>query len=301
MPKNSWIVIIAFLLIPGSLLGQVGSTGLSFLKLGVGGRALGMGEAYAAAAADPTAVYYNPAALIRIPDPQVLLMHKEWIQDTKIEFLGAATSLDNFSFGVGVNSTSIENIEARSLPGPPIGTFTARNAALGISAAYRLDSSLSVGATCKMLYEKILADAASGVAVDLGALYTTPWNLRLALVLDNLGSMNELDQEASRLPTIFRVGGAYQIPIEDIGGGLILSSDIVSLSDENKTHLHLGAEVNYKQVFMIRTGYQTDYDSRDFSGGIGIHYGLVRLDYAFVPFKIDLGTAHTFSLTVDFP
>ena len=45
---------------------QAGETGLSFLKLGVGGRALGMGEAYSAVAADPTAMYYNPAAMSQI-------------------------------------------------------------------------------------------------------------------------------------------------------------------------------------------------------------------------------------------
>jgi hypothetical protein len=296
-------ITLAFAL---ALLGQVssaqpGSTGLSFLKVGVGGRALAMGEAYAALATDPTATYYNPAMLTRSPLSQLLLMHKEWIEDSKTEFLGATTSFGDVSLGVGVNATSVSDIEIRSVPGPPIGTFTSRNTSIGLSAAYSLDSNFSIGATGKFIYERILADAASGFAVDLGGLYNTPWNVRLALVISNLGSINELDQQASQLPTMIRAGGAYEMPIESFGGALTFSSDIVSLSNENKTHLHFGSELDYKHLFMIRAGYQTDYEGKNFSAGVGIHYSSVYVDYAFVPFKFDLGSTHTFSLRVEFP
>jgi len=50
-------------------IGQVGQTGLAFLKLGVGGRALGMGEAYSAVATDPSGMYYNPASLALASSP----------------------------------------------------------------------------------------------------------------------------------------------------------------------------------------------------------------------------------------
>ncbi len=85
---------------------QAGETGLSFLKLGVGGRALGMGEAYTAVASDPTAMYYNPAALSQTDNSQILLMHKEWIEGVKTDYLGATTTWNAFRFGVSVNSTS---------------------------------------------------------------------------------------------------------------------------------------------------------------------------------------------------
>ena len=39
------------------------STGLAFLKLGVGGRAIGMGEAYSALSNDASGIYYNPAGI----------------------------------------------------------------------------------------------------------------------------------------------------------------------------------------------------------------------------------------------
>lgn len=280
---------------------QTGSTGLTYLKLGVGGRALSMGEAYSALASDPTATFYNPAALRLSTSSQILLMHKEWIQDTKTEFFGATTSWNEFSFGVGVNATSISNIELRSVPGPPLGTFTARNTSIGISAAYTIDPNLSIGATGKFIYEKILVDVASGFAIDLGGLYTTPWDVRLAIVISNLGSINELDKTSSKLPTVVRFGGAYETLLQDVDGALTLSSDIVSFSGDSKTHWHLGTEFNYRHTFAIRAGYQTDYEAKSISGGVGVRYGLLYVDYAFVPFKYDLGATHTFSLGIEFP
>jgi hypothetical protein len=279
---------------------QAGETGLSFLKLGVGGRALGMGEAYSAVAADPNAMFYNPAAMSQADDAQILLMHKEWIQGVKTDYLGALTTWKAFRFGLSVNSTSVDDIELRSVPGPALGTFDARNAAIGLSLSYMITSSLSVGMTAKYLYEKILINEASGTGIDLGATYRTEWNILLAAGISNLGSMNPLADEASTLPRIFRAGGAYAIPLQDMDGTLTVASDVVSITNDNITHVNVGAELEYHRTFALRAGYQTGYDTKNFSAGIGIYYNLLKFDYAYVPFTEDFGTTHTFSLGIEF-
>jgi hypothetical protein len=227
-------------------------------------------------------------------------MHKEWIQDVKTDFLSISTSLNNFSFGVSVNITSVNDIPLRKVSGPPLGTFDARNAAFGISGAYKIDQSLSFGMTAKYLYEKILVDEATGYAVDLGGFYQTPWDVQLALVVNNLGSMNALDKEASMLPTSIRAGGAYQLGIKSMNGNVTFATDVVSFTLENKSHMHFGTEFDYRNLIAVRFGYQTGYDAKSFSTGIGIHYGMLQLDYAFVPFKSDLGSTHTISLGFEF-
>ncbi len=45
---------------------NVGTTGFSFLKLGVGAKAIAMGGAYSAVADDPSIIYYNPAGTINL-------------------------------------------------------------------------------------------------------------------------------------------------------------------------------------------------------------------------------------------
>lgn len=283
-----------------SALAQVGQTGLAFLKLGVGGRALGMGEAYSAIASDATATYYNPASLTLSHNSQLVLMHKEWIQDTRTEFLAAKTSFDNVSVGMSINSTSTSDIEIRETPGPALGTFASHDAAIGISGALQIDPALSIGVTGKYLYEKILVNEASGTAFDFGAWYQTPWNIRLAAAVNNVGSMNELEHESSTLPTIIRVGGAYERALEGFDGSLTLSSDVVSVTGEGKAHLNVGGELNYKNSFTIRAGYQDGYEARSITAGVGFHYGAFQVDYAFLPTRNDLGSTHTFSLGIDF-
>lgn len=51
--------------------------GGEFIYIGIGGRALGLGSAYAALANDVTASYWNPAGLARIEYPQIALSHDE--------------------------------------------------------------------------------------------------------------------------------------------------------------------------------------------------------------------------------
>lgn len=292
------IMLMILSVAPGR--GQVGETGLAFLKLGVGGRSLGMGEAYSAVASDPSAMYYNPASLAINENSAVLLMHKEWIQDTRTEYIAAKAAMSNLFLGVSVNATSVNNIDIREVPGPSQGTFDAHSAAIGLTGAYRLDSSLSIGATGKYLYEKILVNEASGFGADLGATYLTPWNLRLALAVSNLGSMNTLDNEETKFPTIIRAGGAYVGRVEAIEGTVTISSDVVTVTAEHLTHLNLGGEINYRETLSIRIGYQSGYDAKSFSTGVGFRYSQFQLDYAFVPTKYDLGSTHTFSLLIEF-
>jgi hypothetical protein len=299
--KNKLLLIILLLALgDGIARAQAGNTGLAFLKLGAGARALGMGEAFTAVASDPSATYYNPSGLSYSGEPQLLLMHKSWIQDTRTEFLAATTRLDRLALGLSVNGTTISDIELRTVPGPASETFTARNSAIGISAAYAIDTDMSLGVTGKYLFEKILADEASGYALDFGATYITPWNIRLGLALTNIGSMNELRYDATKLPEASRCGGSYQVRFEQLDAVLTCAADIVSYSGEDITHGLFGAEFDYPHTFAVRLGYQTSYESKDFSAGIGIHCNIVRLDYAYVPFKYDLGTTHTFSLSIEF-
>jgi len=47
---------------------KVGTVGLKFLDIGVGGRALAMGEAYSAVANDASAIFWNPAGIANVKE-----------------------------------------------------------------------------------------------------------------------------------------------------------------------------------------------------------------------------------------
>lgn len=299
---KSTIVKIALisLALPALTWAQAGQAGLSFLKLGVGARSLALGETAVASADDPSAVHYNPAAMRLVNRPQVLIMHKAWIQGTSTEFLAASIPLDAWSIGIQLNATSVPDIEIRQRAGPPEGTFAARNAAIGASAAYSIDSTIAVGLSTNLIYEKILVDETSGIAFGLGGIYRSPWDMTFGLSLTHLGSMGTLRNEASHMPTTLRFGASRTERIESLGGVARISADVVAVLPEKTTRLLMGGEFTYNELFSIRLGYMSGYETRNVTAGIGLQYEMVRLDYAFVPFRLDFGTTHTFSLGIDF-
>lgn len=279
---------------------QAGKTGLSFLKLGVGGRAAGMAEAHTAMSTDASALHYNPAALRSLERANLALMHKEWIQDVRTEYLAASVPMKQFAFGFHVHSTRISDIEVRTRPGPLEAAFDAQNFAAGISLAYELNEHLDVGVTAKFLYEKIFVDEASGFGFDLGAVYKpSESRLRLGAALTNLGSMNRLQSESSKLPTAFRVGSAYAIPVDALEGTVTLAADGFSVFKEGDIRINTGAELDYKRTLALRAGYLWNSEGRGLALGFGARYTFVRFDYAFSSLAFDLGDAHTVSLSVD--
>ncbi|MFQ5797800.1 MAG: PorV/PorQ family protein [Bacteroidota bacterium] len=290
------------ILVPAAVFAQPGQSGLSFLKLGVGGRAIGMGEAHAALSADASALHYNPAALSLLEKANLTLMHKEWVQDIRTEFLAASVPFNQITLGFHLNSTRISDIEVRTRPGPPEAIFNAQNFVTGISAAYELDRHFIVGITAKFLYEKIFVDEASGFGFDLGAVYTPAerdGSLRFGAALTNLGSMGKLRTESSELPTAFRVGSAYTIPLEALESKISLAADGFSVFEEGDVRINTGGELDYKQTVALRIGYLWNSEGRGLTLGFGAQYTFVRFDYAFSSLAFDLGDAHILSLSID--
>jgi hypothetical protein len=276
-----------------------GNTGLSFLKLGVTSRAVSLGEAVAANTNDASATHYNPAALFMGSKVNVLFMHNEQVLGVRTEFLAAKVSMKNVAFGISLNNTSINDIEVREIPGESLDKFTAQNFALGLSLAYKINENLQVGLTGKFIYEKIFVDNASGFGLDLGGLYTKD-KLSIGASVSNLGSMNELRTEATKLPTGIRFGASYLIDVPKFSGGLRISADGFKVLDGGKVHGNVGLEFGFKEFLNIRAGYQTGYEDKGLTTGIGLKYRAFSLDYAFVPYKYSIGSSHTFTLGTSF-
>jgi hypothetical protein len=272
------------------------STGLSFLKLGVGARSIAMGESFTAVTGDHAALYYNPASLHFSSRHELMLMHKNWISETATDYLGATILGDRWNYGFSVYSTSVDDIEVRLIPGEPDGSFSARNIAVGGSISYGLNDQLAIGLTGKFLYEKILVDEASGYGFDLGMLYKYDEHFAFGISLQNVGSMNALRNESTDLPATVRLGSSYTSAISGQFNGTASFEAVKTLDDEH-THLHTGGEIQYDNFASLRAGYVTGYEFRSFSTGFGVLYSSVKFDYAFVPFSGAFNSTHTFSLS----
>ncbi|MEO8209469.1 MAG: PorV/PorQ family protein, partial [bacterium] len=264
-----------------------GNTGLTFLKLGVGARSIAMGEAYSSLSDDATAYIYNPARLNFGVKSNVSLMHNASVQDVNTDFIAAKFILSSsLALGVGFLSTGVNNIEIRQIPGASIGTFDAQNLSTGVSLGYKINPNLSIGVTGKFLFEKIYVDEASGFGFDLGSNYSKD-NFSIALVLSNLGSMSPLKNQKSKLPSLIRLGGSYKYSKNNFG--LTFGLDGLKVFDGGEFHVLAGGEAAYKDFVFLRLGYQTSYENRGISTGIGFKYKALAVDYAFVPYQNEFG------------
>ncbi len=279
--------------------GNAGATGLAFLKLGVGARAGGLGGAFSAVSDDATATFWNPAGLTYSHRAQVAFTHTEWVQDITNEFLAFIFPAFRGTIGLSVYANNVGGIERRINPSDePIGTVEANDIALGFSYATSINSSLKAGLTVKYLYEKIFIESAAGYAFDFGLIFQPFSNsLRLAVVAQNLGSMDKLRAESINLPKTVRLGVSYLLDLDEIGGTVLLTADGVKVI-ETDFRGGFGVELQFKDRLAVRVGYQTGLSQQAFGGGLGLKINRYHLDYGFTPFDSNFGDTHRFSFAI---
>jgi len=286
-------------LIPVWLFSQGSSSGVSHLNIPGLPRPAAMGQALVADPGVLSSASNNPANLLNPESAEILLSHSEWIQDVRSEYLTARIPVSGFSMGLSVRSTSIEGIEIRERPGPPLGTVTARSLSIGATGALEVVENATFGLTLRYLYEKMYVDEANGYSADLGVLYKTPIKGLIGGVsVTNLGRLGAFRQESSSLPTMLNLGARYGLTFDEFT--LLLAPAFLMRLEPSTPMAALGAEVSYLEMVSLRVGYQSGYDARTFSAGLGVRYGLVGVDYAYVPFSEDLGASHIISVGVSF-
>lgn len=294
-------ILILFIVLIGNLSAQndgAANTGLSFLKFGASARAIAMGDAYSSVADDATAYIYNPARLNFGNKSNLTLMHNMSAQDLTTDFIAIKYPLsDKIAMGVGFFTTSVSGIQIRNNPGAVIDNFDTRNLSTGVSFGYKITPNFSMGITGKYLFEKIYVDDASGFAFDFGSNYSKD-NLNLALVVSNVGSMNDLKNASSKLPTLIRFGGSYKNSRNEFSYNIALEG--FKVFDGGAFHVYTGGEAGYKEFVFLRLGYQSSYENKGLTTGVGFKYKTLNLDYAFIPSVSEFGTGNTISLGINF-
>jgi hypothetical protein len=295
------IVVLILLSVSVVFAESGGKIGLSYLKIGVDARAAAMGDAYTAVANDASATYWNPAGLAGSGENSVILMHNSWLQDVNQEFGSVQFVTGVHNIAVSLNMISVTGIELRDETASeiPIGDTHALNTYLGLAYATKIFGSWQIGVQVKYLYEKYYLYSADGFALDLGLkkenlLQDLSWGL----VIQNLGKMANLKEEATKLPLNLRTGVSYLLPLQILENRPMVAADINYVMDDVTT-VNLGVQVPLVNYADIRFGYVLGRETQSLTAGFGLNYGLFHIAYAFVPYSYDLGNSHRFSLKVD--
>jgi hypothetical protein len=268
---------------------RAGTSSGSFLKIGVGARAVALGEAFVAVANDPSAIYWNPAGLASILRHEVQFSHTKWPGDIDYEslvyVLPSRRLGGSIAVQVGMLTTELDETDEYH----PFGTgttFTYSDFVVGVAYGRRWTDKLLVGGGVKYVREDLGSQVGgpitSATLVDLGSIYYLGYgSVRIATSLSNFGP--ELTPGSAYVspytgetrnydgfdpPIQFRYGLAFEA-IETARQRLTVSTEIAQPAD-NSQRLKAGLEWAWQGRVALRSGYNFNADVMRFSAGLGI-------------------------------
>lgn len=298
--------VAVFLLFPtsaeASSFAKVGTSGAQFLKLGLGARGAAMGGAFVATADDPSAAFWNPACLVRVPGTQVQFTGVQWFADIlyggvaiSSEFQGIGTFALQFAM---LSSGDMEETTVEQPEGTGVN-FSCSDIVAGLSFARMLTDRFSAGLTVKYVRESWDDVSAGGLAVDIGTLYDTGFKtLRIGMSIQHFGGELTPDgdyttwnsgndslhtYESYSMPMTFKLGLAMDIINR---GSHFMTVEVDGIHpNDNVEQLAIGAEYVYNNMFALRGGYRINTDEEGLTAGAGFNIPLgdktITLDYAY--------------------
>ncbi|MGE5313976.1 MAG: PorV/PorQ family protein [Acidobacteriota bacterium] len=283
---------------------SIGKYAGEFMAIGVGGRALGMGSAYAALAGDVTAGYWNPAGLARIMYPEIALMHDERYGNLVnydyaavalpfgantvnaetgiVDYRASSIGISLVRLGIDgiadtrrawndINGNGIFDDGAGTRPDySKISFFNAADYALYLTYAKQFSEQLYYGVNLKLIRRNIGEFHGTGVGFDAGVMYLPTERLLLgANVQDVTTTLVAWSTGTNELisPTV-KLGAAYRL---DALGGTFTPAFGADVRFENRrfsSRVNLGP-VSFDPVFGLEYEYKNVFALRGGYNDVG--------------------------------
>lgn len=321
----------------GKNVSKSGTTAASFLEIAVGGQAVGMGSAFVSLARDASALYWNPAGIASLDRSELMLVHTQWIADTKFDFAGFVLPLGNLgTIGLSFTSLSMEDMKVRTVEMPE-GTgefFSAGDLAVGLSYARSLTDRFKIGITAKFVQQRIWHESATAFAIDAGTTFRTDLfgGMVIGASLTNFGTSMQLNGRDTRqfirvdpnkqgsndriptdieldswdLPLNFQIGVSTDV-LNNESYRWTVAVDALHPTD-NYESVNVGSEFVFHDYLFLRGGYQSLFLDQS-EGGLSLGFGVAsgglisglsaQIDYAYRDFG-RLESIHVLSVGLRF-
>jgi hypothetical protein len=303
----------ALLLIGLTVFGQDKGT-YSFLRNDVGARAAALNGSFVSMTNDPNLLFYNPGALTTLTESKGSAGFLKHLLDVNGGYLSYSRSFDGIgTMGAGILFMDYGTFTQTDESMNTLGSFGARDIAVVVGIGRSLDEVTSVGVNLKLIYSSIADYSSSGLALDLGVLYSIPsQNITIGASVLTLGTQLKTYSGAKEpLPLDVKVGITKRpehLPV-------LLNLDFHHLTDQQSDLLShfssfsLGAEFLMSESVRLRLGYNnqqrkelklgTSANLAGISLGGGIVFGEYVIDYAFNSYG-KIGSLHRISIGSSF-
>ncbi len=288
-----------------------GGTHENFI-LGVGARALALGNAYVAEPYDATAVYWNPAGLDQIQHKNVSLFYTNLLYGSQYYFLGYVHPTINFgTLGaavIGIGSGDIPENDENAVSGG-MGTFGSYQFLFSYGKQLPVYEAISFGLTLKINHDTFsgfvlapgIGTSATGIGADVGILYRPESNniilsgLSMGFMVQNLlGSRLKMDYDTDVHPINVRFGLAKPILKNEFGNQFTIFLDFEQ-GAKYPFKYHFGTEYVFQNLAMLRVGM----NNNQLSFGAGAVFHNFQLDYSFGKFaENEISSSHRISFTM---
>jgi hypothetical protein len=314
-------LILFLILTTGTLLFAEGNGGFAgaFLRVGLGARALAMGNAQVANPENGYGGFYNPAGMAHISKWIFSISYSSMSLDRRYNYIGLALPLEPFAgISAGWIYSGVGNIRAYDSRGEDVGEINHGLHAIYLSFGFKIMSMLqqsgnfkglppdliSVGISMKYLRESIDDNedfnySGKGFGGDIGLLIKPHKKFVVGYQIKDVNSKlesntnNIFDQGSTlenKFPLTQKVGMFYHTPVDWAS----VAYDF-EWSDAGEKKQHFGVELTSK-ISSARFGY----DNNHFTLGGGLEFRMIKkvnliLDYAFLNEVEDEGISHVFS------
>jgi hypothetical protein len=260
---------------------KVGSSAFKFLNIQTDAHGAALGG-LAAQASGANALFWNPAGIAGSEGMGGSFGMTQWLVDTQVMNAGAVIPMMGGTVGLSLVSVNYGDImksgwgeeSGQFIFQPNQGSFTATDMSLQASYGKSLSDKFSLGATAKMISQKIDDVSISGLAFDIGTQFNTGYRgISMGAVVSNFGP--DVDSQAPEdasyeefpgmsLPMTFSFGVVGEA-IPGLNAGL----NVLKQADMAQEFIFNG-EYSVAGLASLRFSYNISNEQQPMSFGFGL-------------------------------
>ena len=242
----------------------------------------------------------NPAGLLtHSPGPTMGVSYGSWLANTKLSAIKVLFPGQKMSYGLDLKYVDLDDLELRSErpTDDPLATFGASGFSLGGSFSKEF-LGIDVGAAIRYVRIDLYTENSSGFAGDIGVTKTLSPNINLGGAILNLGKMSDLRNEEPKLPLRIVSTANLKVEMDQLVNNIALTGEWSNLINGS---IYYVSTISKWKNMSFRLSSKLAENITEISGGLGLQFGMYRLNYGVRIGSQNLGILQMIDLIIQLP